>query len=475
VFVLLALSFVALPARAQSDAQSGGGPPAATEKKSPYELHMDNGWKLYHEQNYVAAAAEFKAAYDAEPKASPLINLALSYKKLFAYPKAIDALERALAKHADSMKPEHKEAAEREIQELRELLAWVNVKVVPADAKLTIDGEPVESKRGDPVAMAPGSHRFRAEAEGYKPAEAVRTLTSGQGNAAVELKLELVTGKLHVSAQHARALIEIDGEHKSMGAWTGLLPPGVHTVRVLHEDDAQVMSVFVRAGGRHQVTQNEDGTLVSDSPAPNQKPKDKPVEPEVRRGLYGTAAGSLLTVFHPVRDFTRDSKGRDAWGAAVGLHIGYRVAEWAGFELFGQVSDIRVLGKVEAGAVPVSAKIALQSVRPGGLFRVMYPPRTMFRAIGTLGAGVLIERVKWTSEDGATLPSQYPLEWEGGVGAFGEIDIGVEMEISNVLIDVVTQNIIQSTKHLEVEGGNIFDEKPSLVFGISLRVGYGIW
>jgi hypothetical protein len=116
----------------------------------------------------------------------------------------------------------------------------------------------------------------------------------------------------------------------------------------------------------------------------------------------------------------------------------------------------------------------LQSGRVGGLIRVMYPPRTMFRAIATIGAGVLVERAEWRAgEDGEAAPPLPPKA--EGVGAFGQIDIGLEIEVSNVLIDVVTQNIIQGTKHLEVAGVNPFDDKPMLVFGPQLRVGYGIW
>ncbi|HZO15092.1 MAG TPA: hypothetical protein VFB62_17575 [Polyangiaceae bacterium] len=479
-FLFVALWLVALPSRAQGDSKEAQTTAPAEEDKSAYERHMDNGWKLYHEQNYPGAIAEFNAAYQAEAKASPLINLALTYKKLFEYPKAIEALERALAKHEDTMKPEHREAAEREIRELRGLLAYVNVKVTPRDAKLFIDNEAFDGPRGRPIALSPGSHRFRAEAEGYKPNEVARTLTSGNGNSAVELDLELVTGKLNVATLHPNTLIEVDGKQVAMGKWSGLLPPGVHAVRVLHDTDEEaVLNVFVRAGGRHHVTQEEDGTLKSDSPALKQRDKASE-EPEVRRGFYGTGGGSLLTAFPIVKEFTPDSQGGNRWGAAAALHLGYRVAEWAAFEVFGQFSDIRITGKVDLSpndADPTSAiptKLVLQSGRVGGLIRVMYPPRTMFRAIATIGAGVLVERAEWRAgEDGEAAPPLPPKA--EGVGAFGQIDIGLEIEVSNVLIDVVTQNIIQGTKHLEVAGVNPFDDKPMLVFGPQLRVGYGIW
>ena len=57
---------------------------------------------------------EFEAAYRAEPKASPLVNIALSHKALFEYPQAIAALDRAINQHADTLAPQHLDAARRE-------------------------------------------------------------------------------------------------------------------------------------------------------------------------------------------------------------------------------------------------------------------------------------------------------------------------------------------------------------------------
>src|SRR6185503_15191403 len=82
-----------LPAWAQPapgvPSQPGGG----GGDNDAYRLHMDNGVKLYQDKNFAAAIAEFEAAYKARPKASPLMNISLCYKSVFAYPKAIAALE----------------------------------------------------------------------------------------------------------------------------------------------------------------------------------------------------------------------------------------------------------------------------------------------------------------------------------------------------------------------------------------------
>src|SRR5262245_35808939 len=110
---------------------------ALAQPRDPYKAHMENGIKLFQDRNYSAALIEFRAAYEAHPKASPLLNMALCYKAQFNYPKAIQTLEKALKEHADSMDANDKKAAEDAIREMRGLLAYVKVVVKP-DAAVVI-------------------------------------------------------------------------------------------------------------------------------------------------------------------------------------------------------------------------------------------------------------------------------------------------------------------------------------------------
>src|SRR5690349_18824054 len=81
---------------------------AQTDAEAAYKQHMKNGVKLYQDANYRSAIAEFEAAYAAQAKPSPLINIALCEKALFHYPRAIEALERALSKHEAQLTPADK-------------------------------------------------------------------------------------------------------------------------------------------------------------------------------------------------------------------------------------------------------------------------------------------------------------------------------------------------------------------------------
>jgi hypothetical protein len=478
LLVVLCLMLVGSDLRAQPPTDE---PPTETEStpegaaNPAYERHMDNGVKLYGEGNYPAAIAEFEAAYAAHPNASPLINLALSYKKQFAYQRAIAVLELALKKHQDTIKPEHKEAAEKEIRELKALLAWVEVKVTPKNAELLVDGK---LQTAGKIALSPGEHRFSAKADGYKAAEVRSTLTSGEQNDPVVLKLELNAGELSIGTLSKDTTIEIDGTQVGKANWKGLLPPGVHKVRVISDDEVFVVNVFIKAGGKHTVQQLEDGSLKTNAPAKlGDGNKDDPDEPEEEdlSGFYFTATAAILTAVFQSDTFVRGSGAQ--WGGAGGLHIGYRVADFAGFELIGQFSDIRLKGTVEDEAANLkveNGKMRLSSGRVGGLFRVMIPGRSFIRFVGTLGGGVLIEELEWDNLFEDTFGQRY--EDQKGVGGFAQLDLGAEVELKNVLLGLYVQQTGQTTKHFDTSNDqNAFDEGVILVIGPQIRVGYSLW
>jgi len=256
----------------------------------------------------------------------------------------------------------------------------------------------------------------------------------------------------------------------------------VHAVWVMCDGEAHALQVVVQEGGRSTVIQDEDGELSSKAAAPvEDKGKDGfgLDVPNILRGFYGFGSGAMLTSIVKVEDFTADEQKR--WGAAGGLHAGYRVADWAAFEAMGQFSDIRVEGVMHADTErEAETQYTLQTWRLGGMMRIMYPGRTMFRFVATVGAGLVIESIHWKNRttildaDGLV---DARFEDSNGVGPFAAIDVGAELEVSNVLIDVMVQNAIQSSKHLDhgEQELNAFGGNTHLVIGPQIRVGYGLW
>jgi hypothetical protein len=373
-------------------------------------------------------------------------------------------------------------AARREIRELKALIAYVAVQVEPEQAQLTIDGKPQRSTEGKQIPLGPGPHTFRAEAKGYKTTQRRVDLTSGRDNPAVRIALEPTTGELGVIALSKDAVIEVDGKPVGRGGWTGRLAPGVHVVRVIVEDEDESARVLILEGGRHNVRQTDSGELDSDSLAPADDDDDPEFgPPKILRGFYFTGSAALLTAFFKADDFTAD--GRDRWGAAGGLNLGYRVAEWAGFQVFGQYSDVRVSGKLKEGTPQeLETQVSMKSIRVGGAVRIMLPGKSWVRFVGTAGLGAAIERLDWDNK--ADVKRVTTLDGYQGTNGFevtpvGEVDLGAEVELSNVLIGLVIQHSISSTKHFDekVNGNtfNAFGTRPMLFFGPQLRVGYGIW
>ncbi len=436
---------------------------------------MANGIKLYGEGAYDAALAEFNAAYGKKPRAGPLINQALCYKKLGRYADALVVIERALKDHSATLDAANRAAAEKESEELRALLAWVTVAVSPPEATLSIDGHAPPAAIDGLLPLRPGPNVIAAEADGFEPASRTVQLVSGRGNPAVNLVLVPRAGELDVRAKKPHAWIEVDGVPLAQGAFTGKLPPGVHAVRVYDQERASHLAVIVVAGKRAEVTEKEDGTLVSANAAPGTKPRPpvvlkRPATTEL--GLYGYASAGFLGAALEVDNFVRaDEQG----GYAIGAGGGLRVAPWGAFEVFGQYSDVRINGRytdrVEGKDDVVSdTKFVFRSGRLGGGLRVMFgDPSVHFLGLGAGGA--VIESV-------SVVPDQDALRLakdEVGVGLFAELDAGIELELDRVLLALVVQATFQSSKHLSVDAGNAFHEKPVAFFGPKLQVGYALW
>jgi hypothetical protein len=475
------------------DSSPQPAPAAQPKKNAPYETHMRNGIKLFKEEKYDGAVAEFWAAYREKKVGAPLINLALAYKRMKSSAKAIEVLELALEKHRDSLPESQIAAAKTEIEEMRKLLAWVEVTIEPpgAGTKLYIDGRVQEDGAWDePIPLEPGTRTFVAKRPGFDDASVERQLTAGTGNAPVVLELVQTDGRVRVQANEPDAEIQIDGQVEGAGTYDGMLPRGVHTI-VVDDGDEHEIRIRVRPGGDHTVTQKDDGTLESAAEIEEGEEKDPFGPPKILeplRGVYGYGGGSLLTVLSNAgQDRFEATDSIDRWGAAASLHLGYRVAEWAAFEFWGQYSDIRVAGTVTLDEQPdgspnrfPKSQMVLKSGRFGLLFRGWQPGRSWIRFVGTLGSGILVEKLSWRfSEDGTsfvTPPNRgIFLDSEVVVGVFGSLDLGVEIEWSNVLFSLMFQHTLQSTKHFDIEDTNVFGESPLLIHGPSFRVGYGLW
>jgi hypothetical protein len=456
-------------------------PRSAHAQPDAYKQHMKNGVKLYQDGNFAAALVEFGAAYKAEPKASPLVNVALCHKGLFNYPKAIAALEQALSRHPETMGAEDKKAAEDAIVEMRSLLAFVNVTVKPAAATLIVDGEDQPAGTASkPVPLGPGTHRIGARLDGYAGAEQTVTVASGDKGKPVALTLVANQGFLTVRGDDAKTRVLIDQKDYGVGAWSGLLDPGTHTVQLVKPGARPYeVHVFIEAGKAQEVRRGFGGIPIGapappmpvEPPAPAPKKKPEPEAPP-KRGFFALAMGSLLlptnSLVNPSNSTQKINTDYES-GGAVGLRAGYRVNTPASFDLmfeYGNVSD-----EIESNLHNVD--YSLSSARLGLNLRLMTPGEKV-RLVGTIGGGMVFGDLTVVDTDRV---SGHRSDVCGCTGIDGFLlgEIGIELDFGGVLLGLAFRNQFQSSKGMNFNNYEPYDNNPIVFIGGGLSIGYGTW
>ena len=454
---------ITLAVAVTASAQPAAGLPPAAAPADTYKLHMENGVKLFEDRNYDAARAEFRAAYEARPRANPLINIALAHKAEFNYPKAIEALETALAKHRDTMSAGDIKAAEGELKDMRALLARVKLTVSPASAKVTIDGEALPAAALEqPIPLGPGTHKIAASAEGFATIEKRFTVASGEST---EIALALVPDQetILIEAPDPRMTISVDQRVVGTGSWTGLLPPGPHVVQIAGPGGRPFTANILVVAGR-PLTMRPGADLFPPLPTlPGFVPRrDPPVLPP-KHGLYLIALASLLFQTRYPTGFPSPEINS---GGAGGIRVGYQVNGVAGFDGFFQHSSLFTPTKNDP-----AGGYTLISNRIGADLRLMTPGKTV-RAVGVLGGGVVLDSLGFEkSKPGCT-----PVECEKGSGVdpFLLIEAGLELEFSGVLVGVALESQFQSSRGIS-DATAPFSNQPLLHLGPGLRVGYAFW
>jgi hypothetical protein len=489
---LLAIALLSMLVTTSVPFRADAQPDAGSEGAKAYKQHMENGVKLYQDKNYDASIVEFRAAYKAKPKASPLVNISLAYKALFQYPKAIDALEAALAKHADTMDPGDKKAAQDAIAEMRGLLAYVTVDVSPPHVTLSIDGEDQPAgTAGRPIPLGPGTHRIGAHAEGFTTADQSITVASGEKDRKLTLRLSANKGWVIIHAGDPKMAIAVDQKPRAYGDWAGFLEPGQHVVQFYRlGGSAYSMQVVVDVGKVLEVRPGVGGVTVSAPPpavlppptAPPTIP-DAPAKPEKPvppvRGPFVLATASLLG---PIRHPEQFPAGQGETGAAGGIRVGYRVNAPASFDVMFEYGSVTVESELAE-----STSYTLSSARFGPNLRIMSPGKSA-RLVGNLGGGAAYDNYsvdlgeycdpkadpKLGNNCGGKSKADLS-ECKDGCNGFNAYllgELGVEIDINNVLIGLAFQNYFQSIRGIDSKP---FGVSPLVILGGGLRVGYAFW
>ena len=493
--VLLLHAFDARPASAEPAATSDTAATAATEAA---RAHFKTGIKLYQDQNYRGALAEFEAAYALKPGPGSLQNIALCQKALFRYGEAADSLERLLTTYGAELSEAERSAAERAQAELAALVGAVRVEVSPATATVTLDGRPFPVETGGTSArLNVGEHLLAASAPGYTRVSRTLTVASGQSELAVKLELVAIAGFLDIVATDAQHAIAVDGAPVAYGRYHGpVTPHDEHLVQIYEGTTVLVeQRVRVELGKTLAVGPGARAPgVAAGPPTPGaQTAGATPVEKPKQLGWYAMGSFSLLASATPPFRFDLADASSRAFG--VGLRAGRRFRPAVAVEGLVEYTSLAVDGacdrrRGELGTPPIACgtpeadaldvSYSVRSVRFAPVLALMTnDPR--LRAIGGLGLGLVWHELRC---DGCIAGAA---QKSSGTDAFFLMELGVGASTRHVLMALALQTIIDGTSGM-ASGRNLgtntapiretaYDRSGHTLtyVGLQLRLGVSEW
>lgn len=168
--LVAALSLAAGVANAQND-----GKEKARDLISSGDKHLARGDKLMKrgkkvdaQEAYLAALADYNAAYKAFASPKIYFAIALAEKRLGRYIQALEHFETMMAE-LDEIPEELRAEVERHVNEVKQNLGVVFFRVKPEGATIEIDGEVIgTSPLNRPRYVVPGQHEYVITKDGYK-------------------------------------------------------------------------------------------------------------------------------------------------------------------------------------------------------------------------------------------------------------------------------------------------------------------
>lgn len=180
----------ALPAPEAAAAAPAAPPVLQTSALPALPDDFQYGLDALKAGNYHDAVLWFKAIYDRDQTPGALLNLGIAYANLGQPHPAVQALESYIT-HLDAQRDAQAIADVRaELERLRSTSGRIGVHLVPADATVELDGEPLQLNGGELYA-APGKHKITARAKGYKLLELTLDVIAGEFT--LEIELEKIT------------------------------------------------------------------------------------------------------------------------------------------------------------------------------------------------------------------------------------------------------------------------------------------
>lgn len=208
----------------------------ASADEAAARAHFSKGIELYDKKQFQGALTEFEAAYKEKPSAGIKQNVALCLKGLNKPAEAATAFDEALDEGKETLKPETKQAIERELVDLSKVVATVQITILgdekrAAESVVTI--QPAEQPartlapgaQRKPLRLMPGIYTFSAKIPGQPPSTPKKlALISGPPTEVTFGVEQAAQSTLDIHVNVPEATIKIDGVEVGKGAWHGPVP-----------------------------------------------------------------------------------------------------------------------------------------------------------------------------------------------------------------------------------------------------------
>jgi len=249
--VAVAAAALLLPASVAAQAQPAQ-PDQATRDAA--RLHFTAGREALTAERFEEALTEFRAANELIPAAPALYNVGICLRKLHRDVEALEIFRGYLTTYANPTTDRDRQQrteVENLVEEIQDTVGTVQVNVNVSGATVLVDGQVVgAAPLGHPVEVVAGPHTFRAEAEGYRPAEeAVRVEAGQQISVTLAPATLTTTATVNLSSNVPGAVATLDGETLGLLPFSGEVAAGVHQLMIRADGyETAQMPISLEAG-----------------------------------------------------------------------------------------------------------------------------------------------------------------------------------------------------------------------------------
>jgi hypothetical protein len=249
-------------------ALAGGGATAAEVSpavKAEARARFDEGLRLFEANDYPAALAEFKRAYDLIPNLVVMYNVGLVYAAMNRPVDAVDSLDLALANGGAQLNAQQRANANKARAEQAARIAQVMI-VTDRPATIEIDGvEAGKTPLANPLRVASGLHTIAVVATGFLPSRR-EVMFAGQVTETLTLALLPATSAsahLTISASPVGTELLVNGKPVGvapLGASVAVEPGSVRVEarRAGYRTASQTLKVDDGASGTVELVLEED-------------------------------------------------------------------------------------------------------------------------------------------------------------------------------------------------------------------------